>query len=96
MTTGKIRAETLIGNCKFLIAGPRNLADFMKPQTPDDAPQDDLFRHRLDNIISLQHPLARLADRIDWEAMNQLLGAYYEEAVVGQPPKPTRLRCLSK
>ena len=63
----------------------------MKPQTPEDAPQDDLFRHRLDNIISLQHPLARLAERIDWEAMNQLLGEYYEETVVGQPPKPTRL-----
>jgi IS5 family transposase len=63
----------------------------MKLQTPDDAPQDDLFRHRLDNIISLQHPLARLADRIDWEAMNQWLGGYYEQAVVGQPPKPTRL-----
>ena len=52
---------------------------------------DDLFRHRLDNIISLQHPLARLAERIDWEGMNNLLGEYYEEAVVGQPPKPTRL-----
>jgi IS5 family transposase len=63
----------------------------MKPQTPEDAPQDDLFRHRLDNIISLQHSLARLAERIDWEAMNQLLGAYYEEAIIGQPPKPTRL-----
>jgi IS5 family transposase len=63
----------------------------MKPKTPDSAPQDDLFRHRLDNIISLQHPLARLAERIDWEGMNSLLGEYYEDAVVGQPPKPTRL-----
>ena len=63
----------------------------MKPRTLDDAPQDDLFRHRLDNIISLQHPLVRLADRLDWEAMNRLFGDYYEEAVVGQPPKPTRL-----
>jgi IS5 family transposase len=63
----------------------------MKPQTPDDAPQDDLFRHRLDNIISLKHPLVRLAQRIDWEAMNQLFGEYYEETAVGQPPKPTRL-----
>ena len=63
----------------------------MKPKTPDSAPQDDLFRHRLDNIISLQHPLARLAERIDWEGMNSLLGEYYEDAVVGQPPKSTRL-----
>jgi IS5 family transposase len=63
----------------------------MKPRTPDTAPQDDLFRHRLDNIISLQHPLVRLAERIDWDGMNHLLGEYYEDAAVGQPPKPTRL-----
>ena len=49
----------------------------MKPRTPDTAPQDDLFRHRLDNIISLQHPLVRLAERIDWDGMNRLLGEYY-------------------
>ena len=63
----------------------------MKPQTPDSALQDDLVRYRLDNIISLQHPLARLAERIDWEGMSNLLDEYYEEAVVRQPPKPTRL-----
>jgi hypothetical protein len=50
----------------------------MKPQTLDTEPQDDLFRHRPDNIISLKHPLARLAERIDWEAMNHLLGEYYK------------------
>jgi IS5 family transposase len=42
-------------------------------------------------IISLKHPLVRLAQRIDWEVMNQLFGEYYEETAVGQPPKPTRL-----
>ena len=63
----------------------------MKLRTPDTAPEDDLFRHRLDNIIALKHPLVRLADGIDWDGMNRLLGEYYEDAVVGQPPKPTRL-----
>ena len=63
----------------------------MKPQTPDDTPQGDLFRHRLDNIISMQHALVRLAERIDWDGMNRVLGDYYEDTVVGQPPKPTRL-----
>jgi len=53
----EIRAEYQIGNCRFPITDPQNLADSMKPQTPDNAPQDDLFRHRLDNTISLQHPL---------------------------------------
>lgn len=50
----------------------------MKPRTPDDAPQDDLFCHQLDNIISLKHPLLRLPERIDWDAMNQVLSKYYE------------------
>ena len=57
----------------------------MKPKASNSAPQDD------HNIISLQHPLVRLAERIDWEGMNSLLGEYYEHAVVGQPPKPTCL-----
>jgi len=52
--------------------------------TTSGAPQDDLFRHRLDNILSLKQSW-RLAGR------NSLLGEYYEEAVVGEPPKPTRL-----
>ena len=63
----------------------------MKPRSTDTSTQDDLFRHRLDNIISLTHPLVRLSERIDWDGMNGLLGDYYEDAVVGQPPKPTRL-----
>ncbi len=77
---GKMRAEMVVGNHRFLIAGPRNLADSMKPQAPDDAPQDDLFRHRLDNIVLRQHPLVWLAERIDWDGMNRLLGEYCEDA----------------
>jgi len=45
----------------------------------------------LENIISLRHPLVQLAGRIDWTHLNATLGEFYEEAVVGQPPKPTRL-----
>jgi hypothetical protein len=37
------------------------------PQPVEDAGDDfDLFRHRLSNMIDLHHPLARLADLIDW------------------------------
>jgi IS5 family transposase len=86
-----MQTEIRIGNCRFPVDDPRNLADSMKPQTPDTTAQDDLFRHRLDNIISMQHALVRLTERIDWDGMNRLLGDYYEDAVVGQPPKPTRL-----
>ena len=62
----------------------------MKPRTPEQ-PHDDLFRNRLENIISLRHPLVRLSRTINWTQLNEILGDYYEDAVVGQPPKPTRL-----
>jgi transposase, IS5 family len=63
----------------------------MKPRIPEGTPQDDLFRSRLENLISARHPLVRLAERIDWDSSNERLGAYYEDAAVGQPPKRTRL-----
>jgi IS5 family transposase len=63
----------------------------MKPRITETPPQEDLFRSRLENIISMRHPLVKLADSIDWAHLNELLGEFYEEAVVGQPPKPTRL-----
>ncbi len=63
----------------------------MKPRTPEVTPQDDLFRSRLENLIAPRHPLVLLAQRIDWEGLNTEFGAFYEDAVVGQPPKATRL-----
>ena len=32
-----------------------------------------------------------LAQRIDWEGLNTGFGGFYEDAVVGQPPKAMRL-----
>jgi hypothetical protein len=55
----------------------------MKPRTPEGTPQDDLFRSRLENLISPRHPLVLLAQRIDWEGLNTEFGACYEDAVVG-------------
>jgi transposase, IS5 family len=63
----------------------------MKPRPPEVTPQDDLFRSRLENLISPRHPLVLLARRIDWEGLNMEFGVFYEDAVVGQPPKTTRL-----
>jgi transposase, IS5 family len=63
----------------------------MKPRTPEVTPQDDLFRSRLENLIAPRHPLVLLARQIDWEGLNTEFGAFYEDAVVGQPPKATRL-----
>ena len=63
----------------------------MKPRIPEVTRQDDLFRSRLENLISPRHPLVVLARRIEWEALNTEFGAFYGDAVVGQPPKATRL-----
>ena len=57
---------------------------------PRDDRQDDLFRPRLDQIISLHHPLVRLAQEIDWEFLARRFGSVCS-AGPGQPPLPTRL-----
>jgi hypothetical protein len=70
----------------------QDLTDFaMKPRTPESTPQDDLFRSRLENLLSPRHPLVLLGQRIDWKGLNTEFGAFYEDAVVGQLPKATRL-----
>ena len=39
----------------------------MKPQSRPDTPTDDLFRHRLENLIDTRHELVKLSELIDWE-----------------------------
>ena len=69
---------------RFRPSHPQDLADFArKPRTPEPSPQEDLFRSRLENLIAPRHPLVRLAERIDWDALNERLGAYYEDTEVG-------------
>ena len=38
----------------------------MRPRERRDSGQNDLFRARLDQIIDLDHPLAKLGRAIDW------------------------------
>ena len=38
----------------------------MRPNERRESGQRDLFRARLDQIVDLKHPLAKLADVIDW------------------------------
>ena len=57
---------------------------------PRDNRQNDLFRPPLEQIIDLDHPLARLAQEIDWEFLAGRFGAVCTEGP-GQPPLPTRL-----
>jgi IS5 family transposase len=52
--------------------------------------QQDLLRSRLDQIVDLAHPLAKLARGIDWSFLEQRLGAVYTDGP-GRPPLATRL-----
>ena len=46
----------------------------MKPQKPPDSPTDDLFRHRLENLIDPRHELVKLSELIDWDHFDQQWG----------------------
>lgn len=61
----------------------------MTPKQPVSS-DPDLFRSRLEQIIDLDRPLVRVAERIDWAACDREFGALYHESQ-GRPGLPTRL-----
>jgi transposase, IS5 family len=61
----------------------------MKPKAAKNAPTEDLFRSRLDNIINLRHELVKLASSIDWDFLNAKVGEFY--AAEGRPGISARL-----
>ncbi len=62
----------------------------MRPKERRGTGQADIFRSRLDQIIDMDHPLVRLARKIDWGFLEAKLGAVYTDRP-GRPPLPTRL-----
>jgi IS5 family transposase len=62
----------------------------MQPKEPIRTGQTDLFRARLEQIIDLQHPIARLGRAIDWQHLSERFGAVYSDGA-GRPALPTRL-----
>jgi IS5 family transposase len=64
--------------------------DSMRPRERRDSGQNDLFKARLDQIVDLNHPLAKLARTVDWRFLEERFGAAYSDSS-GQPPLPTRL-----
>jgi transposase, IS5 family len=62
----------------------------MRPKERRDSGQNDLFRARLDQIIDMNHPLARLARSVDWRFLEARFGTAYTDRP-GHPPLPTRL-----
>jgi IS5 family transposase len=62
----------------------------MRPRERRETGQNDLFKARLDQIVDMNHALAKLAGAIDWGFLEQSFGAVYNDGP-GQPPLPTRL-----
>ncbi len=52
--------------------------------------QGDLFRSRLDQILSRKHPLFLLANQIDWQFFDKAFGQLFVDNF-GRPGLPTRL-----
>ncbi|MDR0648466.1 MAG: IS5 family transposase [Synergistaceae bacterium] len=61
----------------------------MLPKKSEDN-QNRLFQNRLENIINIEHPLARLSEKIDWRSLEKKLGEIYIPDK-GRPGLPTRL-----
>ena len=47
----------------------------MRPKERRESGRSDLFRARLDQIVDLGHPLAKLARAIDWRFLERRFGA---------------------
>jgi transposase, IS5 family len=62
----------------------------MRPKERRESGQNDMFRARLDQIVDMNHALAKLARTIDWGFLERTFGAVYQD-VAGRPPLPTRL-----
>jgi len=60
----------------------------MRPFRPSPG-KPDLFRERLDAVINLRHPLARLSKVMDWARFDEAFGRFFRP--LGRPAKPTRL-----
>jgi IS5 family transposase len=62
----------------------------MRPKERRDSGQNDFFKARVDQIIDMDHALAKLGRAIDWRFLEERFGAVYSDTV-GHPPLPTRL-----
>jgi hypothetical protein len=54
----------------------------MRPKERRDSGQKDLFRARLDQIVDMGHPLAKLARSVDWGFLETQFGAAYWDSSV--------------
>ena len=62
----------------------------MRPQPCNSHDQLELFQAHFDQILNLQHPLCRLANKIDWNRFDAAFADCYSPDM-GAPAKATRL-----
>ncbi len=55
-----------------------------RPRERRETGEQDLFRARLDQILNMQHELVRLAQEIDWAALEARFGAVYFQYLCGE------------
>ena len=61
----------------------------MRPRERHEDGSEDLFRHRLENLINPRHELVLLAYKIDWQRFDDAFAPLFSD--LGQPALPTRL-----
>src|SRR5258708_12219534 len=62
----------------------------MRPRERRETGEQDLFRSRLDQIVDMNHPLAKLARTVDWRFLEGRFGEAYTDDP-RHPPLPTPL-----
>jgi hypothetical protein len=53
--------------------------DSMRPKERRDSGQNDLFKARLDQIVDMNHALAKLAQAVNWGFLEKSFGAVYAD-----------------
>ena len=61
----------------------------MRPKKPKKQPQDQLFQIRLDVVCDPVNSLVKLADRIDWDNLDEQFATLY--SAEGRPAIATRM-----
>jgi transposase, IS5 family len=86
---GRLR-RGFLANCDSLSPKGLSRESCRLPKELRDIGQNDFFKARLDQIVDMNHALARLARQVDWGFLETRFGAVYAD-VPGRPPLPTRL-----
>ena len=82
--------DSLESRAVILCWRKRCVEDLMRPRERRETGEQDMFRSRLDQVIDMDHALAKLARTIDWGFLEEKFGEVYKDGA-GQPPLPTRL-----